>query len=122
MTTTDLDRQVAKLRRVDMCLRWLLVLFLWMTLGAWSCWDMRESLSQLSEYISMTGLRYSLFFHLWGGGAGLIICVSLTLSSLFWQIGQSLWKISDRERQHLETRVQKIQNIGTKHLFWRWIQ
>jgi hypothetical protein len=105
-----------------MCLRWLLVLLLWMTLGAWSCWDMRESLSQLSEYVSMTGLRYSLFFHLWGGGTGLIICVSLTLSSLFWQIGQSLWKISDRERQHLETRVQKIQNIGTKHLFWRWIQ
>jgi hypothetical protein len=121
-TDLNLDQQVAKLRRVDMFLRWLLVLILWLTLGVWSCWEMRESLLQLTEYLSLTGLKYSLFFHLWGGGGGLILCLSLTVSSMLWQIGQSFWRLSPRERQMLETRVQKIQELGTKHPFWRWIQ
>jgi hypothetical protein len=83
---------------------------------------MRESLGLLREYFSMTGLRYSLFYHLWGGGAGLILCISLTFSSLMWQIGQKFWRLSSRERQQLETRVQKIQSKGVKHPWWRWIQ
>jgi hypothetical protein len=121
-TDSNLDQQVAKLRRVDMYLRWLLVLLLWLTLGVWSCWEMRESLLQLTEYLSLTGLKYSLFFHLWGGGGGLILCLSLTVSSMLWQIGQSFWRLSSRERQILETRVQKIQEQGAKHPLWRWIQ
>jgi hypothetical protein len=121
-TDLDLDQQIAKLRRVDMCLRWLLILLLWLTLGVWSCWEMRASLLQLTEYLSLTGLKYSLFFHLWGGGGGLILCLSLTVSSILWQIGQSFWQISPRERQVLATRVQQIQDQGSKHPFWRWIQ
>jgi hypothetical protein len=119
---SELDQQVAKLRRIDMFLRWLLILLLWLTIGAWSCWQMRASIQQLSEYFSMTGLRYSLFFNLWGGGAGLIFCISLTLSSVLWQIGHSLWKVSPRERHQLEVRVQQIQNQGSKHPYWRWMQ
>jgi hypothetical protein len=118
----DLDQQVIKLRRVDMFLRWFLVLLMWLTVGAWSGWQMRSSIQQLSEYFSMTGLRYSLFFNLWSGGAGLIFCLSLTISSLLWQIGHSLWKISPRERQQLETRVQQIQIQGAKNPYWRWIR
>jgi hypothetical protein len=117
-----LDFQVAKLRRLDAWLRWLGVAFVWLTLGVWSCWEMRESLIQLSEYLSWTGLQYSFFYHLIGGGGGLIFCISLTASSIFWQIGQSLWGISARDRQRLETRVQKIVDRGAKHPFWRWIQ
>jgi hypothetical protein len=83
---------------------------------------MRESLGLLWEYFSMTGLRYSLFYHLWGGGVGLILCISLTFSSLMWQIGQKFWRLSPRERQQLEARVQKIQSQGAKHPWWRWIQ
>ncbi len=118
---SELDQQVAKLRRIDMILRWLLLLLLWLTVGIWSCWQMRASIQQLSEYFSMTGLRYSLFFNFWSGGVGLIFCMSLTLSSLLWQIGYSLWKVSPRERQQLEARVRQIQNQGSKHPYSRWI-
>jgi hypothetical protein len=117
-----LDFQVAKLRRVDAWLRWLGVAFTWLTLGAWSCWEMRESLIQLSEYLSWTGIQYSFFYHLIGGGGGLIFCLSLTMSSIFWQIGQKLWEPSPRDRQRLAIRVQKILDKGTKHPLWRWIQ
>lgn len=119
---TGLDQQVVKLRRIDMTVRWISVLLLWLTVGLWSCWQMRASLQQLGEYFSMTGLRYSLFFNLWSGGAGLIFCVSLTFSSLLSQIGYSLWKVSPRERQQLETRVLRIQNQGSKHPYFRWIR
>jgi Zn-dependent protease len=119
---SELDQQVNKLRRIDMLVRWSLILLLWLTIGAWSCWQMRSSIQQLNEYFSLTGLRYSLFFNLWGGGAGLILCFSLTLSSLLWQLGHSLWKVSPRERQLLEARVRQIQNQGSKHPYWRWIK
>jgi hypothetical protein len=117
-----LDFQVAKLRRVDAWLRWLGMLLVWLTLGAWSCWEMWESLIQLSEYLSWTGIQYSFFYHLIGGGGGLLFCLSLTVSSIFWQIGQNLWGLSPRDRQRLETRVQKILDQGAKHPLWRWIQ
>jgi hypothetical protein len=117
-----LDFQVAKLRRVDAWLRWLGVVLVWLTLGVWSCWEMRESLKLLSEYLSLTGVQYSVFHHLIGGGGGLIFCVSLTISSVFWQIGQSFIGLSARDRQRLENRVQKIVDRGNKHPLWRWIQ
>lgn len=118
----NLARQVARLRRLDAGMRWAGVGLMWMTLGAWSCWEMRESLALLGEYFSLTGLQYSIFFHLWGGGTGLVICVAMTLSSLLWQISQWLWQPSPRERHRLEVRVQRIQAQGAKHPFWRWIQ
>jgi hypothetical protein len=117
-----LARQVSRLRRLDAVMRWAGVAVMWLTLGAWSCWEMRESLALLGEYFSFTGLQYSLFFHLWGGGTGLVICGSMTLSSALWQVSQWLWKPSDRERHRLEVRVGKIQARGPKHPFWRWIQ
>jgi hypothetical protein len=118
----NLARQVTRLRRLNAGMRWAGVVLMWMTLGAWSCWEMRESLALLREYFSLIGLQYSVLFHLWGGGTGLVICVAITLSSLLWQIGQWLWQPSDRERHRLEVRVQQIQSQGAKHPFWRWIQ
>jgi hypothetical protein len=122
LDSDHLDRQIARLRRWDAGMRWAGVVLMWMTLGAWSCWEMRESLALLGEYFSLTGLQYSLFFHLWGGGTGLIICTAMTLSSTIWQISQWLWKPSDRELHQLKLRVQKIQEQGAKHPLWRWMQ
>jgi hypothetical protein len=117
-----LSFQVARLRRIDALMRWGGVALMWLTLGAWSCWEMRESIALLGEYFSFTGLQYSIFFHMWNGGIGLIICVAMTISSLVWQIGRWLWPPSDRERHRLQVRVQQIQAQGSKHLLWRWIQ
>jgi hypothetical protein len=117
-----LGRQVKRLRRVDVCQRWLFVALLWLTVGAWSFWEMREGMALLWEYFSFTGLKYIVVFHIWGGGAGFILCLTVTLSSIFWQIGHSLWRLSPRERHHLEVRVRQIQERGSKHPYWRWIQ
>jgi hypothetical protein len=119
---SHLAHQVTRLRQLDAAMRWGSVAMIWLTLGVWSCWEMRESLALLGEYFSLTGLQYSVFFHLWGGGTGLIVCVALTLSSLVWQIGQWLWPMTDRERHRLRLRVQRIQAQGAKHPLWRWIQ
>jgi hypothetical protein len=118
----DIDRQVSQLRRVEAWVRWLWIALIWLTLGTWSCWEMRESLIQLYEYLSWTGIQYSFFFHLMGGGGGLIICLSMTASCILWQIGQTFLRVSPRERQRLEAKVQRIQKKGSKHPLWRWIQ
>lgn len=116
-----LNRQVYQLLRLQMVWRWLWVGLIWLTIGAWSLWELRESIMLLHDYFSLTGVIYSLYFHL-GAACGIVICLAFTCSSILWQISYIFWGLTDKERHQLAVKVNKIQTAGAKHPLWRWIQ
>jgi hypothetical protein len=116
------DRQVAQLRRWEQWRRWLTVAALWIFVGGWSCWQLRDSIALLGEYFSWTGLRYVVMFNFWGGGVGLIICFATTVSTMFWQLLQWWWPPSDRERHRLEQQAAKVFAPGSRHPLRRWLR
>ncbi len=115
-----LIQQVAKLQQLEVWRRWLSMLLMWLTLGSWSLWELRESIVILREYFSWSGVVYGCYFHL-GGGCGLLFCVLSTCSSLVWQIGHVSGQLSAKERHQLEVRVQQIQASKKENWLWRWI-
>jgi hypothetical protein len=117
----DLDIQVAKLHRLAGWTRWLFVMFSWLTIGWWSLWELRESIVLLSEYFSWAGVVYGYYFHL-GAGCGLLMCLLFTCSSIVWQISHTVGGLSARERHQLELKVNQIQEKGSRHWLWHWIQ
>jgi hypothetical protein len=116
-----LAQQVAKLQQLAVWRRWLSLGFLWLTLGWWSLWELRESIVLLREYFSWAGVIYGFYFHL-VPGCGLLACLIFSWSSIFWQISHSFGSLSARERHQLEMKVHQIQAVGTKHWLWNWIQ
>jgi hypothetical protein len=116
-----LARRIARLQRLAVWQRWLSLVLLWLTLGWWSLWELRESLVLLLEYFSWPGVIYGGYFHLWGGG-GLLLCLLFTCSSIIWQIGHSFGVPSPKELHQLAVKVNQIQAKGNKHWLWRWIQ
>lgn len=115
-----LSQQIAKLHQLEVWRRWLSMLLMWLTLGSWSLWDVRESIVILREYFSWPGILYGFYFHL-GGGCGLLFCLLSTCSSLLWQISHSAGQLSAKERYQLEVRVRQIQARGQDNWLWRWI-
>lgn len=115
-----LAQQVAKLQQLEVWRRWISMLLMWLTLGSWSLWELRESIVILREYFSWSGVVYGGYFHL-GGGCGLLFCVLSTCSSLVWQIGHFFGQLSAKERHQLEVRVQQIQASKKENWLWRWI-
>jgi hypothetical protein len=116
-----LASQIAKLQQLIVWQRWLFIAVMWLTLGWWSLWELRDSLVLLREYFSWAGVIYGFYFHL-RGGFGLMVCVILTCSSIIWQISHIFWGSSVREIHQLGVMVEKIQEKGPKHWLWYWIQ
>jgi hypothetical protein len=116
-----LAQQVVKLQQLAIWQRWLSLGLLWLTLGGWSLWELRESIVLLREYFSWAGVIYGFYFHLLPG-CGLLACLLFTWSSIVWQISHRFGGLSARERHQLETKVHQIQTVGPKHWLWNWIQ
>lgn len=81
--------------------RWCFILLgLWLTVGGFSFWQLRETLQQLAEYFTWAALRYGLIFHRLAA-AGLGLCLGLTLALMINESRYQLCGLSRRERHHL---------------------
>lgn len=115
-----LDRQVQRLIEVQTYLRWMLDVFLWLTVGAASIWALRSEIELWIASFTWAAVRISLAYNRLPM-LGLGICVAMTLSTLIWQSSIILWGISSREKRSLINQVKKIQKTGKSHPLWRWV-
>lgn len=116
----DLEAAADRLHQLTVVGRWLLVLFLWLTLGTWSLWSLRNSIALLREYFTWSAIRYGLIFNPIPA-IGLVICVAMTLSVLIWQSRNILWGLPLHDRDQLKKRTIAIRSKGRQHPLWRWV-
>lgn len=112
--------QVQRLHQLTMYGQWLFAVFLWVSLGAWSLWQLRYPISLMVEYFTWSAVFYTLVFQPLPV-LGLSICILRTLTLLTWQIRLRLWGLPKREQYRLEEKVRRIQEQGARHWLWKWV-
>ncbi len=115
-----LERQVQRLIEVQTYLRWMLDIFLWLTVGTASIWALRSEIELWIASFTWAAVRISLAYNRLPM-LGLGLCIAMTLSTLIWQSAIILWGVSPRERRSLINQVKSIKAKGTSHLLWRWV-
>jgi len=113
-------RQVQRLHRLTVYGRWLLVVFLWLTLAPLSLWNLRKEIEFLQDYFTWVAVRYALLSHPFAA-VGLSLCIGMTLSVLIWQSRNILVGMPDSEKQRLEKQVYRIRQQGSSHPLWKWV-
>lgn len=115
-----LERQVQRLIEVQTYLRWMLDVFLWLTVGTASIWALRSEIELWIASFTWAAVRISLAYNRLPM-LGLGLCIAMTLSTLIWQSSIILWGVSPRERRSLINQVKSIKAKGKSHLLWRWV-
>ncbi|WP_211167688.1 hypothetical protein [Pseudanabaena yagii] len=115
-----LDRQVQRLIEVQTYLRWMLDVFLWLTVGTASIWALRSEIELWIASFTWAAVRISLAYNRLPM-LGLGLCIAMTLSTLIWQSAIILWGVSPRERRSLINQVKSIKAKGKSHFLWRWV-
>lgn len=114
------EAQLEKLHRLTVYGRWLTVLALWLTVGAWSLWQLRYNIELMEEYFTWAALRYGLHFNPIPT-VGLSVCIAMTASVLVWQSRNILWGLSQTEQKRLVQQVRQIRREGKSHPLWKWV-
>jgi hypothetical protein len=124
LETNDSDRtiqvQVQRLHRLKVYLRWILVIFLWLTVGVWSLFQLREEIALWLDYWTWVAVRYGLAYNRLPA-IGLALCVGTTVSVLIWQSRNILLGIPTQEQKRMEKIVRQINAKGSKHPLWWWV-
>jgi hypothetical protein len=118
--TEIMERQIGRLIELQTRMRWAFVLFLWLTLGSFCLWWLRDDISLWLEFFTWSAVRVSLQYNRLVF-LGLGLCVAMTLSTLIWQSWQIIWGIRKSEYRLLSKQVAEIQKAGPKHPFWKWV-
>ncbi|MFN9860651.1 MAG: hypothetical protein ACK556_21590, partial [Pseudanabaena sp.] len=79
-----LERQVQRLIEVQTYLRWILDVFLWLTVGTASIWALRSEIELWIASFTWAAVRISLAYNRLPM-LGLGLCIAMTLSTLIWQ-------------------------------------
>ncbi|NCJ08492.1 hypothetical protein GS597_18660 [Synechococcales cyanobacterium C] len=112
--------QVERLHRLTVWGRWLVVLFLWLTLGTLSLWSLRYSIQLWFDYFTWSAVRYGLAYHRLAA-IGLGICFGMTLAVLSWQSRNILFGLPPKEQHRLVALAMQIRNQGARHPLWKWV-
>ena len=115
-----LERQVQRLIEVQTYLRWMLDVFLWLTVGTASIWALRSDIELWVAAFTWAAVRISLAYNRLPM-LGLGLCIAMTLSTLIWQSSIILWGVGAREKRSLVNQVKSIKAKGKSHLLWRWV-
>lgn len=75
----------------------------------------------LQRYFTWSAVRYALAFNPLPT-AGLLICTTITLSTLIWQSRNIILGLPLRERKRLERQLQRINQQGPTHPLWRIVR
>ncbi|MEO0837385.1 MAG: hypothetical protein AAF063_00580, partial [Cyanobacteria bacterium J06643_5] len=60
---SSFNQQVQRLHELTVYGRWLVVIFLWLTVAPLCLWELRTEIELLREYFTWASVRYGLFFH-----------------------------------------------------------
>ena len=112
--------EVQRLHKLTVYGRWLTVILLWISVGYWSIWGLRDEIALWIENFTWAAVRYGLYFHRWPT-LGLGLCLGMTLAVLTWQGRNLLRGLPLREKQRLEQQVRHIREQGPSHPLWKWI-
>jgi hypothetical protein len=118
--TKKMESQIGRLIEVQTRMRWTFVLFLWLTLGSFCIWWLRDDIALWMEFFTWSAVRVSLQ-HNRLVFLGLGLCVAMTLSTLIWQSWHILWGIRLSEYRSLARQVAEIQQAGSQHPLWKWV-
>ena len=116
----NFQKKVEKYYQLTIYLRWVVILFLWLTLGIYGIWGIRHEISLWLDYFTWSAVHYGLAFNLIPTIC-LAICMGMTVSVLVLQSRHILWGLSDKEKYYLEQKVSKIMAMGSSHPLWKWI-
>lgn len=114
------ESQLHKMHRITVYGRWLTVLGLWITIGAWSLWQLRYNISLMQEHFTWAAVRYGLHFNPIPTVA-LSVCIGMTASVLVWQSRNILYGLSKSEQKRLIQQVRRIRHEGRSHPLWKWV-
>lgn len=112
--------EVQRLHKLTVYGRWLTVIFLWISIGSFSIWGLRDEIALWIENFTWAAVRYGLSFHLWPT-LGLGLCLGMTLGVLTWQSRNIVRGLPLREKQGLEQQVRRIRQQGPSHPLWKWV-
>ncbi len=111
---------MARLHRLQVLLRWLILVSLWSLVTPWALLSMAPGLQLLTTNFTWIGLRYLIVEDRLPSFA-ITVCVALTAAHLLWQSRNILWGLPLRERQRLRQQVLRIARQGRRHSLWRWV-
>ncbi|BAW96349.1 hypothetical protein NIES970_12750 [[Synechococcus] sp. NIES-970] len=116
-TDNSLSPLARKLARLNVLGRWLFVVMLWLTLGNYGFWALREEFPLWQEYLTWAVIRLSLGYHYWASAA-LTLCVAYTCAILVWHSQKLLRGWSDRECYRLNRWAERLDQ-NKRHWLWR---
>ena len=124
LSSVELDpifkQQVQKLYNLILYGRWLVVAFLWLSVGSLSLWGLRSEIALWLQYFTWVAVRFALYYNPLPT-IGLTVCVVMTISVIIWQSRNILLGLPPEEQRRLEQQVQKIRQQGATHPLWKWI-
>ena len=124
LSSVELDpifkQQVQKLYNLILYGRWLVVAFLWLSVGALSLWGLRSEIALWLQYFTWVAVRFALYYNPLPT-IGLTVCLVMTISVIVWQSRNILLGLPPEEQRRLEQQVQKIRQQGATHPLWKWI-
>lgn len=122
MTELDpnLNRQIKKLHRITVYMRWLTVVLCWLTLGTFGLWSLRNEISLWFDYFTWSAVRYAIHFNPLPSLC-LAFCIGITLSVLVWQSRNIIWGLPAQEKYRLQQKVKLILAAGSSHPLWKFI-
>ena len=124
LSSVELDpifkQQVQKLYNLILYGRWLVVAFLWLSVGSLSLWGLRSEIALWLQYFTWVAVRFALYYNPLPT-IGLTVCVVMTISVIIWQSRNILLGLPPEEQRRLEQQVQKIRQQGSTHPLWKWI-
>lgn len=123
-SSADLDpafeQQVQRLYQLIVYSRWLVVGFLWLSVGSLSLWGLRAEIALLQQYFTWVAVRYGLYYNPLPT-FGLAICLVMTSSVIVWQTRNLLFGIPPKEQRYLIKQVQQVRQQGACHPLWKWV-
>lgn len=124
VSSVELDpifkQQVQKLYNLILYGRWLVVAFLWLSVGFLSLWGLRSEIALWLQYFTWVAVRFALYYNPLPT-LGLTVCLVMTISVIAWQGRNILLGLPSEEQRRLEQQVQKIRQQGATHPLWKWI-
>lgn len=112
--------QVDNLYRLNICGRWAAIGIMWMTIGAYSLWELRYPISLIQEDFTWAAVKYGLISQPIPA-LGLCLCVGMMTGTLIWQSRNTIWGIPTTEQQRLTKQVCQIRQQGISHPLWKLV-
>jgi hypothetical protein len=115
-----LPPDIQRLHRLTIYGRWMIVLFLWLTVGAASLWQLRFRIQLLLDSFTWVAVRYGFAYHQ-AAAFGLALCLGMTAAVMTWHSRNLVFGLPKQEQLRLQQQLTRIQQQGPTHPLWRWI-